>query len=462
MKNGLTKRRTLGYASGIVSESVLYNMYYTYFLIFLTDIVGISAAIAGTISMIAIICDGITDPIIGHMADKDGKDKRRIMKSAIIPMAILFIFTFTRYNLSPTILVIYFTLVASLFWVAYTFYTIPYYALCAELTSDYDEITKIRGTSSFINAFAIFVGSAAPVILVGVFESAQFSTSTSWTISAAIVGVIAIVFGYITYQSTKKIKLKKAPSSDGENIFKTYRDIIKIKPFKFLLIFVILYLIQSSMTQADLIYLLQYRMGVDTEAYMPIALGAIVLGMIIFVPITTKLSNIKDRKFAVVTLLSIAAIGMFAFTFIGITNVYSLIGVLLVNAIGLAVFWTTFYSFTYDIAEIDEMVNSKRRIGAITSLPQLLQKFGAAIGIQILGIVLEVSGYNADLAQQSQKTVMGIENVITIIGPAFMGLAIIFMVLYPVTKEKYQKLQAALKNKKEGKKYDVEGLEKLL
>ena len=170
MQSDLTKKRTLGYASGIVSESVLYNMFYTYFLIFLTDVAGIVPAIAGTISMISIIVDGITDPIIGHMADKKGRDKRRLMKSAVIPMAILFVFAFTKYEMPPWLSLIYFVAVAVMFWVAYTFYTIPYYALCAELTSDYDERTKIRGTSSFINAFAIFIGSAAPVILVGVFE----------------------------------------------------------------------------------------------------------------------------------------------------------------------------------------------------------------------------------------------------------------------------------------------------
>jgi len=462
MHSTLTKRRTLGYASGIVSESVLYNMFYTYFLIFLTDIAGINPAIAGTISMISIIVDGITDPVIGHLADRKGKDKRRLMKSAVIPMSILFVFAFAKFNLSHNALVIYFIAIAVLFWVAYTVYTIPYYALCAELTSDYDERTKIRGTSSFINAFAIFIGSAAPVILVGVFEGVNFTTSTSWSLSAAVVAAIAIMFGYIAYISTRHIKLHRPQSEENENIFKTYIQLIRIKPFKYLLAFVVLYMIQCSLAQADLMYLIQYRMNADPDVYMSIALGAIVVGMIIFVPITTKLATIKDRKFAVICLLSIATLGMFAFRFIGITSVYSLVAMLLFYAIGLAVFWTTFYSFTYDIAEIDEMVNSKKRVGAITSLPQLLQKFGAAIGMQTLGLVLSYSGYNANAAVQSESAVMGIESVITTFCPIVMGLAVLFMALYPVTKKKYKKLQSALANKKAKKEYDIEGLDRLL
>ncbi|MEX1377506.1 MAG: MFS transporter [Eubacteriales bacterium] len=461
MQNNLTNRRKIGYASGIISESVLYNMFYTYFLFFLTDIAGINPAIAGTISMISIIVDGITDPIIGHFADKKHIDKRRIMKMAVIPMSILFVFAFTRFNLSPSVSIIYFIAVAVMFWVAYTCYTIPYYALCAEMTTDYDERTKIRGISSFINAAPIFIGSAA-IVFVGLFSEDKFALSTRWTFTAIIIAMVSIIFGYVAYLSTKKLKLYQAESEENVNIFETYLQVIKIKPFKYLLAFILLFMLQSSLAQADLIFLLQYRMQVDPDAYMPIALGAIVLGMVIFVPITTKMATMKDRRITVIILLSIATLGMLAFKFIGITNVYSLITMLLFYSMGLAVFWTTFYSFTYDIAEIDEMVNGKKRVGAITSLPQLLQKFGAAIGMQTIGLVLSFTGYNKDLAVQSHSAVMGIESIITIFCPIVMGLAVLFMVLYPVTKARYQKLQEALEKKKANVEYDLDDLDRLI
>ena len=240
-------------------------------------------------------------------------------------------------------------------------------------------------------------------------RAANISTALSWSITAAVLAVISIVFGFIAYRSTKHIRLIKPEDRSNENIFKTYLQVIKIKPFKFLLVFVVLYMIQSSLAQADLIYLLQYRMMVDPDVYMAVALGTIVLGMVIFVPITTKIATVKDRKFAVISLLSIATLGMFIFRFIGISNVYSLVGMLLFYSIGLAVFWTTFYSFTYDIAEIDEMVNAKRRVGAITSLPQLLQKAGGGDRDADAGRSISVSGYQAGTEVQTHSAVMGIE-----------------------------------------------------
>ena len=43
-----------GYGLGQMSDSIPYNLYGTYFLFFLTNVVGIPAAIGGTISMIAL------------------------------------------------------------------------------------------------------------------------------------------------------------------------------------------------------------------------------------------------------------------------------------------------------------------------------------------------------------------------------------------------------------------------
>ncbi len=458
----LTKKRKLGYASGIVSESVLYNMFYTYFLVFLTDIVGINPALAGTISMVSIIWDGITDPLIGHATDKKSIDKRKIMKASIIPMAIFFIFAFTSFNFLASYKVIYYLISAVLFWIAYTKYTIPYYAICAEITADYDERTNIRGLSSFINAFAIFIGAAAPVVLVEAFCSLGTTVNIGWTLSAIIVAIIAVIFGIIAYNSTKNLTLIKSEKADDQNVFSTYLEILKIKPFKYLLVFVVLFMVQNALGQANLMYLISHRLHADADAYMPIALGSIVLGMVLFVPLTTKLSTIRDRRFAVIVLLSISTLGMASFRIFGITNVVSLVVMLLFYALGLAVFWTTFYSFTYDIAEIDEMKNNRRRVGAITSLPQFLQKVGAAIGMQILGLVLYFYGYDANLPVQTFKTSLGIESIITVICPIVMGLSVVFMILYPITKKKYHILQTELEKKRNKEPYDTSSISDLL
>jgi glycoside/pentoside/hexuronide:cation symporter, GPH family len=350
---------------------------------------------------------------------------------------------------------------AMMFWVAYTAYTIPYYALCAQLTDDYDERTKIRGMSSMINAGAIFIGAATPSLLGDALVSAGVSIEASWMISAMIVASVAIVFAVITYRSVKGVRLIEDTDESNINIFKSYLDIVRIKPFKFLLVFVLLFMFSNALAQADLIYIINNRLHVSFDV-MPVALVSIVVGMAVFTPLTTWLSTKKDRRFAVIIMFSASALGMFAFKFIGITSIPALIVMLLFFSMGTAGFWTTFYSFTYDIAEFDELKNGKRRVGAITSLPQLLQKTGAALGLQTLGAVLAFYGYNAELSEQSLATAIGIENIITLICPALIILSMLVMVMYPVTKAKFEHVKSALEEKKMTGTYDATGLEKLL
>ncbi len=457
----LTKKRRLGYASGIVTESVMYNMFYTYFILFLTDVARLAPLIAGTVGMISVIWDGVTDPMIGHMADKKGRDKRKFILFSIFPMAILFILAFSTFDMVSTAKAIYYIAMAMMFWVAYTTYTIPYYALCAQLTDDYDERTKIRGMSSMINAGAIFIGAATPSLLGDALVAAGLSVSAGWQISAMVVAAVAIVFAVITYRSVKDVRLIEDTDDSNLNIFKSYLDIVRIKPFKFLLVFVLLFMFSNALAQADLIYIINNRLHVSFDV-MPIALVSIVVGMAVFTPLTTWLSTKKDRRFAVIIMFTASALGMFAFKFIGITSVAALIVMLLFFSMGTAGFWTTFYSFTYDIAEFDELKNGKRRVGAITSLPQLLQKTGAALGLQTLGAVLAFYGYNAELSEQTLATAIGIENIITLICPVLIILAMLVMVMYPVTKAKFEHVKSALEEKKKTGTYDASGLENIL
>ena len=73
----LTPLRKLGYESGLGAESVVYNMFYVFFMLFLTTVVGINPALAGTISLISVLVDAITDPLIGWICDRPGCNTKR-------------------------------------------------------------------------------------------------------------------------------------------------------------------------------------------------------------------------------------------------------------------------------------------------------------------------------------------------------------------------------------------------
>ena len=70
MKNKrLSKKTIVGYGIAGLGNNVAASLFYTYFIFYLTTIAGVSPAVAGMISSIAVLWDGINDPMIGYWSD---------------------------------------------------------------------------------------------------------------------------------------------------------------------------------------------------------------------------------------------------------------------------------------------------------------------------------------------------------------------------------------------------------
>ena len=141
MKQTLTKKKKFGYAFGIFTESLVYNMFYTYYLTFLNEIVGIQPKYSSIIIFISIAWDAVTDPLIGNYTDRPGVDKRKVMRVSILPLAVVFVASWTSIGAgfsSQLAKILLYTFLSMCIWVFYTMYSIPYYAVVAELTEDYD------------------------------------------------------------------------------------------------------------------------------------------------------------------------------------------------------------------------------------------------------------------------------------------------------------------------------------
>lgn len=346
----LTPLRKLGYEAGITTESIVYNCFYIYFVIFLTNVVGLNPVMAGTVSLISVCVDAITDPIL----------------------------------------------------------------------------------------------------FIGLFGGMGVSDTLCWTMAAGCIGVISIIFGLINYFSIKNVKfIEKAIDQEPENILKTYKDILKLKPMKFFIPWVFFYLFGSAMVSANTNYLLIYSAGVDPEALAGTAVMTL-LAFFILSPVFTMIATKWDRKAAVLVAFGITMVGVVICRIIGVDSLFMVYVLTALNGFALAGFWCLFYDFSYDLIELDEYKNRKSRAGCITSFPQLIQKFGNAVGLQVIGIVLAMVGYDASKEVQSASAVSGIQNISTIFLAICLAISIVCILVYPVNKKVYARLQAANERRRAG------------
>ncbi len=485
-KSSLTKKKKTGYAFGIFTESLIYNMFYTYYLTFLIEIAGIKPAFSSIIIFISIAWDAVTDPMIGNYTDRPGVDKRRVMKMALVPLGLVFIVAWTSIGAglsSQLAKILLYTFITMCLWVFYTMYTIPYYAVVAELTEDYDERTEIRSLSSLLNAVAVGLGNILPALVptVAVLLTSRFE-SNAYAVVAAIISVMAVIFGFVCCKSLKgvyhpKAAVAGAPGGTIRDTFRSFGEILRLKPAKYFLAFVFFFLATSSMIQSNLTYMVIDCIGMDYDTGIVAVIISLVVSMAVVVPVVEKVAHKKDRRFAAILFLSIACAGEVLLKIIGLDAEIGGFRIMCVIApavlgIGTGTFWTLFYSMGYDLVELDEFKTGQRRESTITALPQLVQKFGSAFGILMAGVLLGAYGYDSSgdiagsesLIQQvtDPKIVNGMENISTIIPAGLLLISIIFAVLYPMTRERFNALMAQLKKKRNGEEYTTEGFEKLL
>lgn len=485
-KSSLTKKKKTGYAFGIFTESLIYNMFYTYYLTFLIEIAGIKPAFSSIIIFISIAWDAVTDPMIGNYTDRPGVDKRRVMKMALVPLGLVFIVAWTSIGAglsSQLAKILLYTFITMCLWVFYTMYTIPYYAVVAELTEDYDERTEIRSLSSLLNAVAVGLGNILPALVptVAVLLTSRFE-SNAYAVVAAIISVMAVIFGFVCCKSLEgvyhpKAAVAGAPGGTIRDTFKSFGEILRLKPAKYFLAFVFFFLATSSMIQSNLTYMVIDCIGMDYDTGIVAVIISLVVSMAVVVPVVEKVAHKKDRRFAAILFLSIACAGEVLLKIIGLDAEIGGFRIMCVIApavlgIGTGTFWTLFYSMGYDLVELDEFKSGQRRESTITALPQLVQKFGSAFGILMAGVLLGAYGYDSSgdiagsesLIQQvtDPKIVNGMENISTIIPAGLLLISIIFAVLYPMTRERFNALMAQLKKKRNGEEYTTEGFEKLL
>lgn len=484
----LTRKKKTGYAFGIFTESLIYNMFYTYYLTFLIEIVGIKPAFSSIIIFISIAWDAVTDPMIGNYTDRPGVDKRKVMKMSLVPLGLVFILAWTSIGAglsSQFAKILLYTVISMALWVFYTMYTIPYYAVVAELTEDYDERTQIRSLSSLLNAIAVGLGNILPALVptLAILLTEKYA-SNAYAAVAAIISVMAVILGFVCCKSLKGVYKPKEATAETANekhtigsTLKAFGQILSLKPSKYFLLFVFFFLAASSMIQSNLTYMVIDCIGMDYDSGIAIVIISLVVSMAIVVPIVEKVAEKKDRRFAAILFLSITCILEVVLKLVGLDlkiGEFRIMSVIspAVLGMGAGTFWTLFYSMGYDLVELDEFKTGQRRESTITALPQLVQKFGSAFGILMAGQLLGAYGYDssADVAGSEnlikQVTdpyiVNGMENISTIIPALLLFLCVVSLILYPMTRKRVNALMLQLKKKRNNEPYSTEGFEKLL
>lgn len=467
-KKRLTVGEILGYTVGSVGDSTAYNFVLSFFSFFMTTVAGVSPVIAGAIISIAIAWDAITDPIIGYMVDhsKSKKGKRRpyIFKS-LIPMGASIVLMFMNVDFPQMQKNIYFLILVLVFWTSYTAFNIPYYSFGAVLTDVDSERVRVSAFREVLGYVGIFCASSVPTFLVGLLLKGGFNDSQAWFAAAVVSAVITVVTILIMWRCTKGKEPvgenEDAPGMRASDFFRQMGSLMKMKPYVLVIVCALFTNVYLTLFNSNLLYYVTFNMGMS-ETHASALFTAMNIVSIAFIPFITKAVAMFSKTSVFVGCTMFSGIVMILARFINIDTVFLGCVYVALVGVGTCAYWMCVFNFLYDVIDFDEFKNGKKRDGIIMSYYSFLLKLGGAVAAGIQGILLQNSGFNADLAVQPESVTNMIGMLFTVLPGVCMVIAGLAIVATPLKDKKMDALRESLEKKRIGEDYTTEGFESIL
>ena len=474
-RGSLSFKTKLSYGIGGICDNTLYTLSGTYLLLYLTTVAGVQPALAGAISAVGSVWEALVGPVIGFTSDNKvsrfGK-RKPFMIFAAIPIAVVTSMLFTTVNAGPVFKAVYYTAAIVLFWTFFSMEFVPYVSWGADLTDDYHERTVLRSYAYVFNQVGMLIGMVLPTIIVDWAMNLGKSTQQSWQMVGIFCGVsagAAILISALTIKKddrpkddpdlirAREEKAKKAGNKGYAGIgkliliLKEYLVILKLKPMQHLLGASMLYLIANTIFSSDRVFFMTYNVAMSQSAISLIMLIITISG-IIFVPFIERLSGRFDKKNVFMTGIGISGVLMILMRLVHIDGLRGVIAVSIMYSVANTCYWQLMPSMIYDIAEVEAMESGESHAGSVISFQALSESVCIAIGLQVLGIILDMSGFDESLPSpleqaggaailQPESALTWVSHSFTLIPGIFMVLVFLIMIRYPITKETLEELR---------------------
>ncbi|MFV9551844.1 MFS transporter [Algibacter sp. PT7-4] len=479
----------------------------SFFMFFLLTAFGMDPLYAGILGALPRLFDALSDPIMGFISDNTksnwGRRRPYIFVGAILS-GILFAFT---WQMSPensqTYNFWYFLTLTILFLAGNTMYATPLVGLGYEMTSDYNERTRIMAFSNTIGQIAWMIVPWFWVIIADpqVYESqAEGVRHLSIIVGSicAVLGVLPAIFckgiDASQMENRKKITLKTM-ASNLIDLWVGIKQVFKNKPFTKLCGATFLVFNGFQLVSAFSVYIIVFYMyngSYENASTWPAWFSTItaVITAFVVIPIVSKMANKwgKRKAFIISTVISIIGYILKWWGFDnqlnknfnetsfgqllnkGMASLFEVLNPFLESvgmswfsidisqgapwlifmpipfiAFGLGGLFTLMMSMTADVCDLDELENGMpRKEGTFGAIYWLMVKIGQSIALFLGGLVLKLVGFISDAETQSIETMNSLRVADIVIPSITAAIAIIIMYKYSLSETKAKEIKAQL------------------
>ncbi len=448
MTEKLSQREKWTYGSGDLGFSLTSTIIGAYFAIYLTDVVGVSPAVAAAAIFVGSTWDYINDPIVGYISDRTRSRwgrRRPFLLFGPLPFILVFALMWWRPPITGALaLGIYYSFIYALYDTVATFVYMPYFALTPELTSDYDERTALTTSRMFFSILGSLIAFSVPLLIVDGFNP---SHAGRVLLMGCIFGLMSALPLWFVFFGTRERQEFMNQKQAGRR--EAVRAAAKNRPFIFGLVIYLFTWAMISLIQLILLYYIKYV--VQREADSTLIMLTIFVVAMLALPLWQWMSQRLNKRIAYITGISFLAVVLLVLASLGPQTPLTLIlGLCVLAGVGVAAAHVLPWSIIPDAIEYGELQTGSRHEGMFYSLITLAQKIAVSIALPLALLVLDRSGYVANSATQPASAITGIRIVAGPIPAVLLLLGILFAALYPLGRENYSEIARRLEARRAG------------
>lgn len=444
----------IGYMFGDFGNDFTFILSSSFMLKFYTDVMGIHAGVVGVLMMAARFVDAFTEVAMGQIVDrskptKDGKFKpwlRRMCGPVAISSFLVFQSGFAN---MPYLFKVVWMIVTYILWgsIFYTSINIPYGSMASAISADAKDRASLSTWRSIGSTLAgLVIGVGTPLFAYETVNGNTILSGNRMTIIAGVFSVMAVICYMLCFKlATERVEVPQ--NNTKFNFGDLMKSLVTNRSLIGIIIAAILLLLVMLTMQGMNAYLFPNFYG-NVAAQSVAALAGSLVMLVVCAPLATKLSAKYGKKELAIGSCLFGAVVYLICWVLKPENPYTYVVFYMVANIGVGFFNMVIWAMITDVIDDAEVKNGVREDETIYSVYSFARKIGQALSSGMIGVLLSVIGYSAATAF-NPEVVNGIFNMTCII-PAigFVGIALVLMFLYPLSKNRVEANVLELKKRR--------------
>jgi len=453
----------VGYGAGNFGYGFVTQMITSYLVFYATAVLMLPGSLIGLVVSLSIVWDAISDPVMGYISDntksKFGKRHLYILSGTFLVALTNIMLWHVKIDIDMWIKFIW--IFSSLFLIK-TFVTVfitPYAALGAELSTDYNERSKIQAVKTIFFLTALIIVTAVCMFVffrpTPEYELGQLNPQAYKNI-AYTSSLVMILTGLWTYFSTKSYKTETKVSHEKHPLTEFVGQIrysLKCKDFREVFIGYLFTNLASAIIGVVGLHTFTYTFYMNNYK-ISIVLGTQFLVCIFAQPVWVKIARKIDKKAAVKLGLMISIVGcMMLFGLVVfrrqvMIHYEYMIAYAVVIGFGTSGLFSLPLSMVADTVDQQELETGERSEGIYFGMLNFGYKMSQSIAILILGFVLDMIKFNPNIDIQNDFTSMALGVVLSIGSLLSFILANKAYSYYSLNEEKIEAIQRQIRLKR--------------